>query len=114
MREDGVQRLKPITVGGGTTWRDKSKELGFINVRAAMWWNMRQLLDPQYGSEMYLPDHEGLILDLSTPKWEMTRNATVKVESKDSIDRRIGRSTDYGDSVCLAMWSPSSGGGVVF
>lgn len=114
MREDGVKRLKPITVGGKTLWTDKSKELSFLNVRAAMWWNMRELLDPQYGYEVCLPFHEELALDLSTPKWEMGRNAVVKIESKASIAKRIGRSTDYGDAVCLAFWTPSRGGGVVF
>jgi hypothetical protein len=113
LKEQGVQGLRPITVSASTPWRDRSRELSFINVRAAMWWNMRQLLDPTYNSDVALPPLEGLILDLSTPKWEMMKDATVKLESKDNIEKRIGRSTDYGDAVCLAFWTSSSGGGVV-
>ncbi len=114
LKEQEVKGLVPITVSGGTTFKDRSGELGFVNVRAAMWWNMRQLLDPAYNSVLKLPPIEELILDLSTPKWEMMKNATIKLESKDSIASRIGRSTDYGDSVCLAFWSASRGGGIVF
>jgi len=114
LKEQGVPGLKPITVSGGTLFRDRSKELKFLNVRAAMWWNMRQLLDPQYNSDVALPPLEELTLDLVSPKWDILKDATVRLESKDQIAKRIGRSTDYGDSVCLAFWKASGGGGVVF
>jgi len=26
----------------------------------------------------------------------------------------LGRSPDFGDATCLAFWTPSSGGGIVF
>lgn len=113
LREEGVPLLRPITVSSNTNWRDRSKELRFLNVRAAMWWNVRQMLDPQYGSEVMLPPVEELTLDLTTPKWEIMKDATVRLESKDSIRDRLGRSTDYGDAVCLAFWQSTSGGGAV-
>jgi hypothetical protein len=114
LRDDGLPNLRPITVSGATTFRDKSKQLKFLNVRAAMWWNMREMLDPQYGVECMLPPHEGLILDLSTPRYTIERDAVVKLESKDSIRKRLGRSTDYGDAACLMFWTAGRGGGVVF
>jgi len=114
LREQGVKGLVPITVGAPTYYKDRSGELGFMNIRAAMWWHMRELLDPAYGSEIMLPPVDELILDLSTPKWIMMSNGTIKLESKDEIAKRIGRSTDYGDAVCLSFWEASSGGGVVF
>jgi hypothetical protein len=61
-----------------------------------------------------LPPIELLRDDLATPRFEIKRNAIVKLESKKEIRLRIGRSTDYGDAVCLAFWQTSSGGGVVF
>ena len=114
LKEDGVPLLRPITVNGATHIRDKSGELGFENVRAAMWWNMRELLDPVNGEEVMLPPIDLLTGDLSTPRWNMKRNAIVCLESKVNIELRIGRSTDYGDAVCLAFWKTSSGGGVMF
>lgn len=122
LRADNTPNLRPITVSGGTTWRDRSKELRFANVRAAMWWNMRELLDPgnsnvvieKYGTEIMLPPDDKMMLDLCTPRWEMKREATVALESKDSIIARLGRSPDHGTAACLAFWSSSTGGGVVF
>jgi hypothetical protein len=113
LKSDGVPNLRPITVGGKTNYRDHSKELSFANVRSAMWWNMREMLDPAYGLEVCLPPIQEMILDLCTPKYDITRGAIVQIEGKDSLAKRIGRSTDYGDAVCLAFWIQSSGGGVV-
>jgi hypothetical protein len=74
---------------------------------------MRQLLDPEYGSTVMLPPIQDLITDLATPHWDIGKDATVILESKDSIRNRIGRSTDYGDSVCLAFWKSTTGGGAL-
>jgi hypothetical protein len=113
LREDGITGLRPITVSAPTIWKDRSKEMVFYNVRAAMWWNIRQLLDPEWGSSIMLPPIDELALDLTTPHYEVRRNNTIVLESKDSIRERLGRSTDYGDAVCLAFWKSNAGGGVV-
>jgi len=114
LREDGVPNLRPITVSSKTYRKDRSGELGFVNVRSAMWWNLREMLDPDVGDGIALPPHQGLEADLVTPRWEMKRNAMIALEGKKSIATRLGRSTDYGDAVCLAFWPTSTGGGVVF
>ena len=107
--------LHPITVGGATTYRDVSGELAFADVRSAMWWNMRELLDPKNDFEIALPDNHKLTEDLVTPQWETMRRGVIKLEKKVQIKKRIGRSTDFGDSACLAFWEGSNtGGGVVF
>jgi hypothetical protein len=112
--EDNVPLLRPITVGGGTFMRDRSGELGFRDVRSAMWWNLRELLDPDNGVDIALPPIEQLQADLVAPNWQMMRGGIVALEEKKYTKMRLGRSTDYGDAVCLAFWTASSGGGVVF
>jgi hypothetical protein len=115
LHEQGVPKLRPITVGAHTARRDRSGELQFNNVRSAMWWRMRELLDPNSPEEpVMLPPNDMLKGDLVTPGWKIQSNGTIQIEGKDSIRERIGRSTDYGDSVCLAFWTQSTGGGVVF
>ena len=108
------KELKPVTVSSKTFYRDKSGELAFYNVRAAMWWHLRELLDPDNGYDIALPPNDTLTLDLITPEWSTIRNGVIILESKKSIKRKIGRSTDLGDAVCLAFWDMSSGGGIVF
>jgi hypothetical protein len=114
LREQEVPKLRPITVSGTSYFRDRSKELSFGNVRAAMWWNMRELLDPAYRGDIALPPVEELILDLTTPRYLMKKDATVYLEDRRSIMARLGRSPDYGTAVCLAFWNTSTGGGVIF
>jgi hypothetical protein len=113
LRQDNIPDLKPVTVGGKSFFRDRSGELSFADVRAAMWWNMRELLDPINGDGIMLPPDDRLTLDLTAPDYQVLRNGVIRVESKDSIRKKIGRSTDFGDAVCLAFWKTSSGGGVV-
>jgi hypothetical protein len=89
----------------GTTRRDESGELGFINCRAAAWWHLREALDPAYGSAVALPPDDLLIGDLTAPHWKVVGKGLIQVESKDDIRKRLGRSTDDGDAVVQAFWS---------
>jgi len=83
--------------------KDRSGELGFLNRRAEAWWHMRELLDPTYGSQIALPPDDTLIGDLTSPRWEATSTGVIKIESKDDIRKRLGRSPDVGDAVVMAF-----------
>lgn len=83
--------------------RDRSGEFGFVNQRAAMWWRMRQFLDPAFDPTLCLPPEDELIGDLTAPKWWVTPANKIAVESKDDIAKRLGRSTDYGDAACQSL-----------
>jgi hypothetical protein len=87
-----------------TTRRDSSGELGFVNVRSAAWWGLRELLDPggaaaQAGRHVALPPDDELTGDLVAPHWRVRSGGLIAVESKDDIRKRIRRSTDAGDAV---------------
>lgn len=90
----------------GTDNTDRSGEMGFLNKRAGAWWNLRELLDPANGLVLALPPDDMLLGDLTAPKWFITSAGRIKVESKDDIKKRIGRSTDRGDAVVMAFWDP--------
>ena len=90
-----------------TSKMDKARELGFINTRAAAWWNLREILDPDSGNEVALPDDDTLLGDLTAPKWWVASGGKVQIEAKKDIKKRIGRSTDDGDAVVQAFWEPS-------
>ena len=83
---------------------DVSGELGFVNVRSAAWWNMREILDPMNEHDPALPPDDFLIGDLTSPHWRVLSGGKIQVESKDDIKRRLGRSTDDGDAVVQAYW----------
>lgn len=88
----------------GTDFRDRSGEMGFLNCRAAAWWGMRERLHPETGDGVALPPDDDLIGDLTAPTWKMTSSGKIQIESKDDIRKRLGRSTDKGDSVVMVFW----------
>lgn len=90
--------------GAKTDKRDRSKELGFANVRAAAWWALREALDPAYDPVIELPDIPELLGDLTAPHWKIDSNSRILIEAKVEIKKRIGRSTDTGDAVVMSFW----------
>lgn len=88
-----------------STARTADKQLRFANKRSEVWWRLREALDPsqQGGSTIALPNDPGLIADLTAPHFEVTPSG-IKVEPKDHIVKRLGRSPDRGDAVVMA-WS---------
>lgn len=83
---------------------DRSGTLRFANRRAEIHWRMREALDPNLHDEADLPalppDPE-LLADLTAPRWTLTSQG-IKIESKDEIKARIGRSPDKGEAVMYA------------
>ena len=84
-----------VNFGEGTDERDASGRLGFVNVRAWAYWSMREALDPQRGHELALPPDPELLADLAAPRWSI-QSGRIKIESKEDIVKRIGRSPDCG------------------
>lgn len=87
-----------------TARKDRTGEFGFINKRAAAWWNLRELLDPDLGEEVSLPNDPELLGDLSAPTWREYAGGKIGIESKDDIRKRLARSTDVGDAVVMGFW----------
>lgn len=106
-----VPGIVAVVVSNSTGWRDpRCPKIHFVNLRSALMWNVRNLLDPEGGPDetrLALPDDPALKADLTAPRYSMSTGG-VKVESKEDIRERIGRSTDAGDAVALACWE--SGG----
>jgi hypothetical protein len=95
-------------VGAGkTTRRDRSGKLGFTNVRSAAYWNLRELLDPAYEPTLALPPDDLMLSDLTAPGWEITSGVPpkIKVEIKEDVVARLGRSPDRGDAVAMSLWA---------
>lgn len=102
LREQGY-KATPFNAAAGSRVTDQSGQWGFVNKRAEAWWSLREMLsDPE--SQIMLPPDDKLTGDLTAPTWKATSGGKIKVEAKDDIKKRIGRSTDYGDAVVQAFW----------
>lgn len=94
--------IVPMFGGARSFARDKSTKLGFFNKRAEWIWKLMEALDPNSGEEIELPPSRSLLADLTAPRWEHCPKG-VKIEAKEDIKERIGRSPDEGESVIYAF-----------
>ena len=103
--EAGVD-VFPFSAGSRSDAKDLTGELGFVNLRSAAWWHLRELLDPknQIDHPVMLPPDDMLLGDLTAPRWRTTTHGKIEVESKESLRKRLerDRSTDRGDAVVQA------------
>jgi hypothetical protein len=98
-----------VNVGNRTSLVDTSGQVAFYNLRAAVYWKMREALDPARSPTIMLPPDDDLASDLSTPHWKTVPGGKIVIESKDEIRKRLNRSPDKGDAVCLAWWASGIG-----
>jgi len=92
-----------------TKRRDNTGTWRFPNCRSAAWYNLREILDPIHGGQLCLPDNDELVADITTPNYGPVANGMLKVEAKDDVKRRIGRSPDLGDALCYSLWTDPPG-----
>jgi hypothetical protein len=96
------QNVRPFNGSEASDYRDKSGKLKMRNKRAEMYWRMRDALDPVDGDNIALPPDTELLADLCSARYEVS-SAGVKVEDKDDIKDRIGRSPDIGEAVMMSL-----------
>ncbi len=98
-------RINSVNFAARTDKVDRTGLYQFANVRALMWWNMREMFDPENAEMVALPDDELLIGDLvAVRRLPLRSDGKLQIESKEDIRKRLGRSTDDGDSCCLAFY----------
>jgi N-acetylmuramoyl-L-alanine amidase len=85
--------------------RDRTGLYGFVNQRAQWWWQLRELLHPDSGEQLMLPDTPELLADLTAPRWQLRLHG-IAIEGKDQIKQRLGKSPDLGDAIVMALVMP--------
>lgn len=93
LKEERV-RVVPVKFGANPT-NDAAKKL-FANLKAQIYWELRDHFDPSKESILIIPDHPKLIRDLSAMKMGYTSRDLIKI-----IDPP--KSPDYSDSLALAV-----------
>lgn len=101
LKQSGMHVI-PVDVRNAATSFDRSGQLSFYNLRSQLWWQFREALDPAYGSTVALPPEPQLLADLTAPRWAL-QGTKIKVESREEIIKRIGRSPDYGSAIINAQ-----------
>ncbi|QIP87626.1 hypothetical protein GLX30_30400 [Streptomyces sp. Tu 2975] len=78
----------------------------FVNLRAEMWWELGRGLSADCGWDLAKMDNaDTTIAQLLEPRWEVDPKGRIKVEPKEEIIKRLGRSPDNADALLLAFYS---------
>ncbi len=101
--EEVHSRTLGINFGTPTKMTDASGRLRMRNYRAAMYWHLRELLDPASEHEVALPPDDLLLEELTAATFVIGAQG-VQIQDKAEIKKIIGRSPDRADAVVLACW----------
>ena len=104
LEENGVECIQHVGMDPSIR-RSKEKNLKFTNIRAQVYWQFMEALDPHQdgGSPIALPDDPELVSDLTAVAWELTPNG-IKITPKKDVVKLLQRSPDKGDAVVMS-WS---------
>jgi hypothetical protein len=121
----------PINVGGDATdaiWPDDRRSVEkFANLRAELWWIMRDRFLKTHEHVLFLEGKEGgvahrldelivmpddpiLQAQLSAPTWDPTNKGKILIEAKKSMRTRGVPSPDYADALALTFAPDTLGG----
>lgn len=101
-------KITPLNGASKSKRKDRSGQYGFSNMRAQIYWQFREALDPETGDDIALPDSRELYAELAAARYSVSGDA-YKVESKEHIKNRLGRSPDLADAIVYA-WHASQNG----
>jgi hypothetical protein len=104
LQKNGIDSIPYMGINK-TNVRTADGILPISNRRSQAYWQFREALDPSQlgGSVIMLPHDNKLVADLCSPRYKVG-NQGIEIESKESVCKRLGRSTDRGDAVIMS-WS---------
>ena len=103
LREQVGKLAVAVNVAAASEEFDATRKYRLTNLRAAMYWRLREALDPDGGDGLMLPPDPELLADLTAARFEV-RASGIAVEAKEKIKERLGRSPDRADAVALALY----------
>lgn len=101
--------LTAFNGGAASRYTDKSGKFPLFNLRAEVYWRLREALDPDSGQEIALPDDRDLRVELCAARYEISAGK-IKIEDKERIKSRLGRSPDRADAVTMAWYAAQVAG----
>jgi hypothetical protein len=90
---------------------DQTEVYEFANMRAYLYWCVRDWLDPKNKNHPCLPPDDDFLEEATEIKWKFQSNGSIIIEPKEDIIKRLKRSTDKWDALANTFY-PHSGNSV--
>lgn len=88
----------------GKDLTDSTGQYTFENMRAYLFWAVRDFLNPANKTNAMLPPDDELMQEATEIQWEFTSSGTIKIEKKEDIKKRLGRSIDKFDGLANTFY----------
>lgn len=89
-----------------------SKPDKFLNLRAELWWSLGRELSERHGWDLStMANADATVAQLLEPRWDVDPQGRIRVEKKEEIIKRLGRSPDNADALLLAFYARGSSRG---
>lgn len=89
---------------GAADLTDSTGVYQFANMRAYLYWAVRDWLNPENKAEACLPPNDKLLEESTEIKWKFQSNGSIIIEPKEEIKKRLRRSTDYFDTLANTFY----------
>lgn len=83
---------------------DTTGEYEFANMKAYLYWAVRDWLNPAFGSQACLPPLPELIAEAVEIKYVFQSSGKIIIEPKEKTKERLGRSPDYFDALANTFY----------
>jgi len=106
---DELQKMQGINaiavnVGVASNETDKNGIYEFANLRAQIYWQFREALNPNSGENIALPDSRDIRVELSAARYKIV-GGRIQIEKKEDIIKRLGYSPDLAECILLAHYA---------
>lgn len=88
----------------GKSLKDTTDVHQFLNMRAYLYWCIRDWLNPANHSTAMLPVDNELMQELVQTKWKFRSDGKIQIEAKEDIKKRINRSPDKADALANTFY----------
>lgn len=89
---------------GAAGLTDLTGQYTFANMRAYLYWKVREWLNPKNNYLPALPPDDELLEELTATRWAFQSNGSILMEKKDLVKQRIKRSPDKMDALANTFY----------
>lgn len=97
-------KYSSAAVTGKRDLTDVTGEYKFANMRAYLFWAVRDWLNPKNNTGAMLPPGDSFIEEATEIRWFFQSNGKIIIEPKEDIAKRLGRSTDEFDALANTFY----------
>lgn len=76
----------------------------FANMRAYLYWAVRDWLDPKNGFQPAVPPNDLFMQECTEVHWKFQSSGSIIIEAKEDIKKRLGRSPDFLDALANTFY----------